>query len=63
MFIRKPGIELDILDNNRTQGQEEDEYINESLEEMHKVFGLLEKQIKKIFEFRIKNIHFLTKIN
>ena len=29
MFMFKPRIELGILDNNRTPGQEEDEYINE----------------------------------
>ena len=41
MFLRSPRIELDILDNNRTPGQEEDEYINESLRNLRKCSTLL----------------------
>ena len=47
MFLRSPRIELDILDNNRSPGQEEDEYINESLEKLKKVFNIVETHIKK----------------
>ena len=61
MFMRKPRIELDILDNNRTPGQEEDEYINESLERMHKVFSIVEKQIKKNLDYRLKEYSFAHK--
>ena len=46
MFLRSPQIELDILNNNRTPGQEEDENINESLEKLKKVFNIVEKRIK-----------------
>ena len=38
MFLRSPRIELDILDNNRASGQEDEEYINASLEKLKKVF-------------------------
>ena len=62
MFLRSPRIELDILDNNRTPGQEEDEYINESLEKLKKVFNIVEKQIKKNLDYRIKE-YTLTKHN
>ena len=62
MFLRSPRIELDILDNSRTPGQEEDEYINESLEKLKKVFDIVEKQIKKNLDYRIKE-YTLTKHN
>ena len=41
MFMCKPRIELGILDNNKTPGQEEDKYINECLEKMYKVFSIM----------------------
>ena len=59
--MRKPRIELDILDNNRSPGQEEDEYINESLERMHKVFILVQKQIEKNLDYRLKEYSFAHK--
>ena len=62
MFLCSPRIELDILDNSRTPGQEEDEYINESLEKLKKVFDIVEKQIKKNLDYRIKE-YTLTKHN
>ena len=45
MLVRKLRTELDILDKNKAPGQEEYQYINESLEKMYKVFSLAEKQI------------------
>ena len=57
MFIHRPRIELNILDNNRTPGQEEDEYINESLEKLKKVFDIVEKQIKKKSRLQNQRIH------
>ena len=41
MFLRSPRIELDILDSSKTPGQEEDEYVNESLENCRKYSTLL----------------------
>ena len=54
MFLRSPRIELDILDSSKTPGQEEDEYVNESLEKLQKVFNIVERQIKKNLDYRIK---------
>ena len=62
MFLRSPRIELDTLNNNRAPGQEKDEYINESLEKLKKVFDIVEKQIKKNPDYRIKE-YTLTKHN
>ena len=47
MFLRSPRIELDILDNNRTPGKEEDDYINDSLEKLKKMFNIVEKSKEK----------------
>ena len=44
MFLRSPRIELDILNNNRTPGQEEDEYVNESQENSRKYSTLLKNK-------------------
>ena len=54
MFLRSPRIELDILNNNRTPRQKEDEYVNESLEKLKKVFNIVENQIKENLDYRIK---------
>ena len=62
MILRSPRIELEILNNNRTPGQEEDEYVNESLEKLQKVFNTVERQIKKNLDYRIKE-YTLTKHN
>ena len=59
--MRKPKIELDILDNNRISGQEKYEYKSESLEKMGKVFRLVEKQIKKNLDNRLKEYLFAHK--
>ena len=62
MFLRSPRIELDILNYSRTPGQEADEYVNESLEKLQKVCHIVEKQIKKNLDYRIKE-YTLTKHN
>ena len=54
LLLRSPRMEIDILDNNRTPGQEEDEYINESQEKLKKVFIIIEKEVKKNLDNRIK---------
>ena len=61
--MRKPRIELDLLDSNRTPVQEGDENINESFGKMHKVCSLVEKQFKRNSDYGIKEYSFSHKMN
>ena len=53
MFARQPRIELDLL-QPQEQENSEDEFVAKTIDRMNKAFEVVQKQIKKNLDYRIK---------
>lgn len=54
MFGRSPSIELDIIEDNPNPEVPEDQFVADTLERMTKAFNVVEQQIKKNLDYRLK---------
>ena len=54
MFARQPRIELDLLQPPTGQDISEDEFVARTMDRMNRAFKVVQKQIKKNLDYRIK---------